>query len=164
MLSLSLGDTNIFFKVWPPLKCTSTPCFLQMCPVSMAAQCDIWQEICYGGCFFFFCWCFLKIFLIAHVGYLHCTSTFSRCCSSCSANSGEYSVINTLSHRALTISSTPELAEQELQHLEKVLVQCKYPTWAIKKIFRKHQQKKKKHPPVTDFLPYVTLCCHTHRA
>ena len=59
----------------------------------------------------------------------------------------KYSVINTLSFRALTISSTPELAEQELQHLEKVLVQCKYPTWAIKKIFKKHQQKKKKHPP-----------------
>ena len=75
----------------------------------------------------------------------------------------KYSVINTLSHRALTISSTPELAEQELQHLEKVLVQCKYPTWAIKKIFKKHQQKKKKHPPVTDFLPNVTLWCHTHK-
>ena len=54
----------------------------------------------------------------------------------------KYSVINTLSHRALTISSTPELAEQELQHLEKVLVQYKYPTWAIRKIFKNHQQKK----------------------
>ena len=59
----------------------------------------------------------------------------------------KYSVINTLAHRALTISSTPELAEQELQHLEKVLMQCKYPTWAIRKIFRNHQQKKKKPTP-----------------
>ena len=33
----------------------------------------------------------------------------------------KYSVINTLSHRALTICSTPKLAEQELQHLENVL-------------------------------------------
>ena len=46
----------------------------------------------------------------------------------------KYSVINTLSHRALTICSTPELAEEELQHLENVLGQCKYPKWAIRKI------------------------------
>ena len=63
----------------------------------------------------------------------------------------KYSVINTLSHRALTISSTPELAEQELQHLEKVLMQCKYPTWAIRKIFKNHQQKKKKLTPNNRF-------------
>ena len=63
----------------------------------------------------------------------------------------KYSVINTLSHRALTICSTPELAEQELQHLEKVLVQCKYPTWTIRKIFKIHQQKKKKQTPNNRF-------------
>ena len=39
----------------------------------------------------------------------------------------KYSVINTLTHRAHTICSTPELAEQELQHLEEVLGACKYP-------------------------------------
>ena len=59
----------------------------------------------------------------------------------------KYSVINTLSHRALTICSTPELADKELQHLENVLGQCKYPKWAIRKIFKKHQQKKKKQTP-----------------
>ena len=59
----------------------------------------------------------------------------------------KYSVINTLSHRALTICSTPELAEQELHHLENVLGQCKYPIWAIRKIFKKCQQKKKKQTP-----------------
>ena len=53
------------------------------------------------GCFFFFCWCFLKIFLIAHVGYLHCTSTFSRCCSSCSANSGVELMVRALCERVL---------------------------------------------------------------
>ena len=37
----------------------------------------------------------------------------------------KYSVINTLIHRAHTICSTPELAEQELQHLEEVLGACK---------------------------------------
>ena len=57
-----------------------------------------------------------------------------------------YSEINTLSHRAHTICSTPELAGEELQHLEHVLGQCKYPKWAIKKIFRKHHNKKKQTP------------------
>ena len=59
----------------------------------------------------------------------------------------KYSVINTLTHRAHTICSTPELAEQELQHLEEVLGACKYPRWAIKKIFNKHQHKDKKKTP-----------------
>ena len=36
-----------------------------------------------------------------------------------------YSMINTLSYRALTICSTPELAEEELQHLEHVPGQYK---------------------------------------
>ena len=63
----------------------------------------------------------------------------------------KHSVINTLSHRSLTICSTPELAEQELQHLENVLGQCKYPIWAIRKIFKKHQQKKKKQTPKTKY-------------
>ena len=63
----------------------------------------------------------------------------------------KYSVINTLSHRALTICSTPELAEEELQHLEHVLGQCKYPKWLIGKIFRKHQHKAKKQTPKTKY-------------
>ena len=49
----------------------------------------------------------------------------------------KYHVINTLTHRAHTICSTPKLIEEELQHLEEVLGQGKYPKWAIKKIFRK---------------------------
>ena len=76
----------------------------------------------------------------------------------------KYSVINTLSHRALTISSTPELAEQELQHLEKVLMQCKYPTWAIRKTLRTTNRRRRNQPLTTDFLPSVILWCHTHRA
>ena len=63
----------------------------------------------------------------------------------------KYSVINTLSHGALTICSTPELAEEELHHLEHVLGQCKYPKWAIRKIFRKHQHKEKKQTPKTKY-------------
>ena len=59
----------------------------------------------------------------------------------------KYSVINTFTHRAHTICSTPELAEKELQHLEQVLGLCKYPKWAIWKIFNKHQCKEKKQTP-----------------
>ena len=59
----------------------------------------------------------------------------------------KYSVINTLTHRAHTISSTPELVKQELQHLEKVLGACKYPKLAIHKIFQKHQNKEKRKNP-----------------
>ena len=69
----------------------------------------------------------------------------------------KYSVINTLSHRALTIWSTPELAEEELQNLEHVLGQCKYPKWAIRKMFRKHQHKEKKQTLKQNILPNATL-------
>ena len=56
--------------------------------------------------------------------------------------SAMYSVINTLSHRAHTISSTPQLPKNELQHLVKILMLCKYPKWAINKIFYQQQKKK----------------------
>ena len=59
----------------------------------------------------------------------------------------KYSVINTLSHRTHTICSTPKLVEEELKHLEQVLGQCKYPKWAIEKVFRKQQSKEKKQTP-----------------
>ena len=59
----------------------------------------------------------------------------------------KYSVINTLSHRAHTICLTPKLIEEELKHLEQVMGQCKYPKWAIKKIFRKQQSKEEKQTP-----------------
>ena len=39
----------------------------------------------------------------------------------------KYSVINALIYGARTICSTLELLNNELQHLEKVLRQCKYP-------------------------------------
>ena len=64
----------------------------------------------------------------------------------------KYSVINTLTHRAKTLCSTLESIKQELEHLEKVLIGCKYPRWAIKKILQKHihpqkkTNKKKQHP------------------
>ena len=61
-------------------------------------------------------------------------------------------MINTLTHRARTICSTPQLLTSELQHLNKVLMQCKYPNWAISRVLPKqqHQQQdttNKRHIP-----------------
>ena len=64
--------------------------------------------------------------------------------------SAKYSVIKTLTHRAYTICSTPKLLEKELNHLEEVLGQCKYPKWAFKKVFKQQQlRKENKHRPRT---------------
>ena len=48
--------------------------------------------------------------------------------------SAKFSVINTLSHRAKTVCSNPELLKQEKEHLRKALIQCKYPKWALDKV------------------------------
>ena len=48
--------------------------------------------------------------------------------------SAKFSVIHTLSHRAQTVYSKPELLQQEKDHLRKVLTKCKYPKWALDKM------------------------------
>ena len=48
--------------------------------------------------------------------------------------SAKFSVINTLSHRAKTVCSNPELLQQEKEHLRKALTLCKYPKWALDKV------------------------------
>ena len=48
--------------------------------------------------------------------------------------SAKFSVINTLSHRAQTVCSNPELLKQEKEHLRKALTKCKYPKWALDKV------------------------------
>ena len=48
--------------------------------------------------------------------------------------STKFSVINTLSHRAKSVCSNPELLKQEKEHLRKALTQCKYPKWALDKL------------------------------
>ena len=45
--------------------------------------------------------------------------------------STKYSVIGTLTHRAKTVYTNPELLQKELAHLREALVKCKYPPWAI---------------------------------
>ena len=43
--------------------------------------------------------------------------------------SSKYSVVGTLHHRAKTICSSPQMLQQEEDHLSRVLTRCKYPTW-----------------------------------
>ena len=49
----------------------------------------------------------------------------------------KFSVIHTLSHRAQTIYSNPELLQQEKIYLRNALTQCKYPKWALDKVERR---------------------------
>ena len=48
--------------------------------------------------------------------------------------SAKYSVIGTLTHRAKTVFTRPELFQKELQHHREALVKCKYPNWAINRV------------------------------
>ena len=47
--------------------------------------------------------------------------------------SAKFSVIQTLSHRASTVCSNPDLLQQEKDDLRKALTKCKYPKWALDK-------------------------------
>ena len=45
--------------------------------------------------------------------------------------SAKFNVIQTLSHRASTMCSNPELLQKEKNHLRKALTKCNYPKWAL---------------------------------
>ena len=48
--------------------------------------------------------------------------------------SAKYSVISTLTFRAKTVCSNPELLQKEMQHLRKALINCNYPKSALDKV------------------------------
>ena len=48
--------------------------------------------------------------------------------------SAKFSVIQTLSHRASTMCSNPELLQKEKEHLRKALNKCNNPNWALDKV------------------------------
>ena len=48
--------------------------------------------------------------------------------------SAKFSVIQTLSHRAPTVCSKPELLQKEKEHLRKAFTRCKYPKWVLDKV------------------------------
>ena len=56
--------------------------------------------------------------------------------------SAKYSVINTLRHRAKTVCSNHHLLEEEEEHLNRALSNCRYPAWALNRA-RINTSKKK---------------------
>ena len=46
----------------------------------------------------------------------------------------KYSVISTLTHKARTVCTKPELLNKDIQHLRNALTKCKYPKWALDKV------------------------------
>ena len=51
-------------------------------------------------------------------------------------------VVQTLHHRAATVTSDPEDLVTEEKHIHQALSRCGYPNWVIRKGSRKHQQNK----------------------
>ena len=60
--------------------------------------------------------------------------------------SAKFSVIHTLSHRAQTVCSNPELLCKEKAHLRNALTQCKYPKWALDKVERRLNRPSREVP------------------
>ena len=65
--------------------------------------------------------------------------------------SAKFSVIHTLSHRAKTVCSKPELLQQEKDHLRKAFTKCKYPKWALDKL-----EKHSTGPPVRSLMGLIS--------
>ena len=62
----------------------------------------------------------------------------------------KYGVISTLTHRARTVCTKPELLNKEIQHLRKALTECKYPKWDLDKIERKFINNNQEESNVRD--------------
>ena len=60
--------------------------------------------------------------------------------------SAKFSVIHTLSHRAQTVCSNPELLHKEKAHLRNALTECKYPKWALDKVERRLNRPSREDP------------------
>ena len=71
--------------------------------------------------------------------------------------SAKFSVIHTLSHRASTVCSKPELLQQEKDHLRKALTKCKYPKWALDKVEKRLNRSTRQ---VTDGGHHKCPTCH----
>ena len=74
--------------------------------------------------------------------------------------SAKYSVINTLRHRARTVCSNNELLLEEEDHLNGVLSNCRYPTWALNraKFTNKYNTRTKKNKTTNSKKkPYIVV-------
>ena len=59
--------------------------------------------------------------------------------------SSKYSVVGTLHCRAKTICSSPQLSQQEEEHIFEVLTKCKYPAGALNRVKIKTKAPAKKN-------------------
>ena len=75
--------------------------------------------------------------------------------------SSKYSVVGTLHHRAKTICSSPQLLQQEEDHLCRLLTRCNYPAWAINRIKIKMRTPAKRRTPRTMQKTRRTIRDHT---
>ena len=75
--------------------------------------------------------------------------------------SSKYSVINTLRHRAKTVCSNHHLLEEEEEHLNWALSNCRYPAWALNRARINISKKKKKNirlqTNTTSKKPYIVV-------
>ena len=51
--------------------------------------------------------------------------------------SAKHCALNTLTDRAKTVCSKPELLQKEMDHLRKALTHCKYPKWVLDRLERR---------------------------
>ena len=81
-------------------------------------------------------------------------------------------MVNTLTHRAKAVCSTPQLLTEELNHLEGALAKCKYPRWAFQEVLKGQESKKnqkKEKKPLTQkrchiVVPYTKGLCESYRS
>ena len=71
--------------------------------------------------------------------------------------SAKYSVIGTLTHRTKVVCTSPELLNEELQHLKDALGKCKYPSWAINKVQNKIINGNQQHNTVNNNHGGITM-------
>ena len=84
----------------------------------------------------------------------------------------KYSVINTLTHRAMAVCSNSQLLKEELHHIEGALTKCKYPRWAFQKILKdqesKKNKKKERNTPIKKrhhiVVPYTKGLCESYKS
>ena len=72
--------------------------------------------------------------LLLYIGNLHTHTDQYLQWDSHHHLSAKYSVIGTLTHKAKTVCSNPDLLQKEMEHLRKALAHCKYPEWALDKV------------------------------
>ena len=76
--------------------------------------------------------------------------------------SAKFSVIQTLSHRASTMCSNPELLQKEKDHLRKALIKCKYPKWALDKVEKRlNRSSRQANDGATTMPSLLTMECKT---